>query len=131
MVKYTATHSIWMRPPAGGEMNNEYGEIAETQASFEASYRCLSTLTLKETMSVLRRMIFFASLFFSMPSVLSAQIRHGQKPKLTAPFATRSAGNGPKRTEPPAGVLPTVPAGVRVKLDASDPTTAHRAGGAP
>src|SRR5258708_29841837 len=103
-----------MRPPAGGEMNNEYGEIAETQASFEASYRCLSTLTLKETMSVLRRMIFFASLFFSMPSVLSAQITHGQKPKLPAPFATRSAGKGAHKKEPPPGILPTVAAGVRL-----------------
>src|SRR5260370_38120127 len=98
-----------MGPAAGGEMNNEYGEIAETQASFEASYRCLSTLTLKETMSVLRRMIFFASLFFSMPSVLSAQITHGQKPKLPAPFATRSAVNGPDQKWAPPGCRPSWP----------------------
>src|SRR5260370_9601385 len=113
-----------MGPAAGGEMNNEYGEIAETQASFEASYRCLSTLTLKETMSVLRRMIFFASLFFSMPSVLSAQITHGQKPKLPAPFATRSAGNRADKTGAPPGCFSTVPTALRVSACSSTFQTA-------
>jgi glucose/arabinose dehydrogenase len=75
--------------------------------------------TLMVSMSVQRRMIFFATLFFGMPSMLSAQITHGQKPKLPAPFATRSAGNGPNRTKPPAGFLPTVPAGFRVNVYAS------------
>jgi glucose/arabinose dehydrogenase len=71
-------------------------------------------------MSAYIRTFFFASLFASMPALLSAQITHGQKPKLPPPFATKSAGNGPNRTKPPAGFLPTVPAGFRVNVYASN-----------
>jgi glucose/arabinose dehydrogenase len=55
-----------------------------------------------------------------LPSFLRAQITHGQKPHLPAPFATRSAGNGPRKEKPHAGFLPTVPAGFRVNVYASD-----------
>src|SRR5215472_12416663 len=50
---------------------------------------------------------------------LPAQVTHGQKPKLPAPYATRSAGNGPDRVKPPEGFLPTVPAGFRVNVFAT------------
>ena len=45
---------------------------------------------------------------------------HGQKPKLPPPFETKSAGNGPSGTKPPAGFLPTVPPGFRVNVFAKD-----------
>ena len=46
----------------------------------------------------------------------SAQVTYGKKPQLPAPFATRSAGNGPRRERPPNGFLPAVPAGFRVNI---------------
>ena len=55
-------------------------------------------------------------LTFSVPGNVAAQVTHGQKPKLPPPFATQSAGNGPNRVKPPAGVLPTVPEGFRVNV---------------
>lgn len=50
---------------------------------------------------------------------LAAQVTHGQKPKLPAPFETKSAGNGPDRGKLPAGFLPTVPAGFRANVFAA------------
>ncbi len=72
----------------------------------------------------MRRRIAFSSvvsLFVSlwMAAYLPAQVTHGQKPKLPAPFATKAVGNGPDREKPPAGFLPTVPAGFRVNVFAS------------
>jgi glucose/arabinose dehydrogenase len=64
--------------------------------------------------------IFVIALTFSLPSLVQAQVTHGQKPKLPAPFATKSAGNGPDSAKPPAGFLPTVPPGFRVSLFATD-----------
>jgi glucose/arabinose dehydrogenase len=64
-----------------------------------------------------------------LPAVLAAmlilttargQLTHGQKPKLPAPFATHSAGNGPDTIRAPAGFLPTVPKGFRVNVFAKD-----------
>jgi len=71
-------------------------------------------------MSEYKRTIFLLSTLAFLPTFLRAQITHGQKPQLPAPFATRSAGNGPRREKPPAGFLPTVPAGFRVNVYASD-----------
>jgi len=56
----------------------------------------------------------------SLPTLAVGQVTHGQKPKLPAPFATKSSGNGPHGVKPPAGFLPTVPAGFRVNVYASD-----------
>ncbi|MGC1418475.1 MAG: sorbosone dehydrogenase family protein [Candidatus Acidiferrum sp.] len=56
----------------------------------------------------------------SLPAMLSAQITHGQKPKLPAPYTTKSAGNGPDKEAPPEGFLPTVPQGFRINVFASD-----------
>jgi glucose/arabinose dehydrogenase len=55
--------------------------------------------------------------FFSSPAL--AQITNGKSPELPAPFATRSSGNPPEQTKPPAGFLPTVPAGFRVNVFAT------------
>jgi glucose/arabinose dehydrogenase len=62
---------------------------------------------------------------FLVPSVLActvlagsihAQVTHGKKPNLPEPFATKSAGNGPDKSKPPEGFLPTVPEGFRVNI---------------
>ncbi len=58
------------------------------------------------------------ALFF--PHTAAPQITHGKKPALPPPFATESAGNGPSDTTPPAGFLPTVPAGFHVNIFAKD-----------
>jgi glucose/arabinose dehydrogenase len=49
-----------------------------------------------------------------------AQVTHGKKPDLPAPFATKSAGNGPDSAKPPAGFLPTAPMGFQVSIYAKD-----------
>jgi glucose/arabinose dehydrogenase len=65
------------------------------------------------------RIAVFAILLL-VPVMLSAQVTHGDKPQLPAPFATKSAGNPPDETMPPKGFLPTVPAGFQISLFASD-----------
>jgi glucose/arabinose dehydrogenase len=50
----------------------------------------------------------------------SAQVTYGKKPQLPAPFATKSAGNGPSGVKPPSGFLPTVPPGFHVNVFARD-----------
>ena len=67
----------------------------------------------------LRNILVLGFTFF-LPSLAQAQVTHGQKPKLPAPFVTKSAGNGPDRAKPPAGFLPAVPPGFRVNLFATD-----------
>src|SRR2546430_2447210 len=51
-----------------------------------------------------------------MAAYLPAQVTHGQKPKLPAPFESKSVGNGPDREKPSEGFLPTVPAGFKVNV---------------
>jgi glucose/arabinose dehydrogenase len=48
------------------------------------------------------------------------QVTYGKKPILPAPFATKSAGNGPDKAEAPAGFLPTVPKGFHINVFAKD-----------
>ncbi len=55
-----------------------------------------------------------------LPAILSAQVTHGQKPQLPAPYATESAENAPRNEAPPPGFLPTAPQGFRVNVFASD-----------
>ena len=55
-----------------------------------------------------------------VPSMAAGQVTHGQKPKMPAPFATKSAGNGPEKRTPPPGFLPTVPQGFRVNIFAKN-----------
>jgi glucose/arabinose dehydrogenase len=66
------------------------------------------------------RNILALAVTFLLPSLTAAQVTHGQKPKLPAPFATKSAGNGPHSAEPPAGFLPTVPQGFHLNVYATD-----------
>ncbi len=66
-----------------------------------------------------RKILAFAFSFF-LPSLGPAQVTHGKKPKLPVPFATNSAGNGPNRVKPLEGFLPTVPAGFRVNVFATN-----------
>ena len=53
-------------------------------------------------------------------SPTSAQVTYGKKPQLPAPFTTKSAGNGPSESKPPAGFLPNVPAGFHINIFAKD-----------
>lgn len=65
------------------------------------------------------RLLALPVLALAAPFSARAQVTHGEKPHLPAPFATRSAGNGPGRIEAPSGFLPTVPKGFRVNVFAS------------
>jgi glucose/arabinose dehydrogenase len=67
-----------------------------------------------------RRSFFLFAVSIALDGNLAAQVTHGQKPKLPAPFETKSAGNGPQREKPPAGFLPTVPEGFRVNVFAAN-----------
>ena len=58
------------------------------------------------------------AIFVALPA--AAQVTHGMNPDLAPPFATKSSGNGPSETKPPAGFLPTVPAGFHVNIFAKD-----------
>jgi glucose/arabinose dehydrogenase len=66
-----------------------------------------------------RNALALAFIFF-LPCLTTAQVTHGQKPKLPAPFATKSVGNAPEVAKPPAGFLPTVPQGFRVNVFAAN-----------
>jgi glucose/arabinose dehydrogenase len=62
-----------------------------------------------------RVLLCFLVLVFA-PAMLTAQVTHGKKPQLAAPYATKSAGNAPNKVSPPDGFLPTVPAGFKVNV---------------
>src|SRR2546430_15857754 len=66
------------------------------------------------------RNILTLAFTFLLPSLAPAQVTHGQKPMLPAPFATKSAGNAPEAAKPPAGFLSTVPKGFRVNVFATN-----------
>ena len=66
------------------------------------------------------RSVLLLGLTICLPAHLPAQVTHGQKPKLPAPFETKSAGNGPDRVKPPAGFLPTVPQGFHINVFAAN-----------
>lgn len=66
--------------------------------------------------SIRKKIAFCSAASLVMVGYLPAQVTHGQKPKLPAPFETKSSGNGPDREKPPAGFLPTVPAGFKVNV---------------
>ena len=56
--------------------------------------------------------------FLAVPAL--AQVTNGKKPDLPKPFASKSAGNGPSESKPPAGFLPKVPSGFQVNIFAKD-----------
>jgi glucose/arabinose dehydrogenase len=62
----------------------------------------------------------FSFALLCAPAILSAQITHGKKPQLPAPYATKSSANSPSKAQAPEGFLPTVPAGFRVNVFAKD-----------
>jgi glucose/arabinose dehydrogenase len=70
------------------------------------------------------RLVLFGAIVLSsinltaVPAV--AQVTYGKKPNLPAPFATKSAGNGPNDSKPPAGFLPRAPMGFQVSVYAKD-----------
>jgi len=66
------------------------------------------------------RIILTIAIAFQVVSITSAQVTHGQKLKLPAPFATPSSGNGPAYKKAPAGFLPKVPAGFQINVFASE-----------
>jgi glucose/arabinose dehydrogenase len=66
------------------------------------------------------RLAGFFFILLCTPLILRAQITNGKKPQLPAPYATKSAGNSPNKTKPPAGFLPTVPSGFRVNIFAAN-----------
>jgi len=59
-------------------------------------------------------------ILLAAPGILYGQVTHGQKPQLPAPFVTKSAGNPPEEAKPPKGFLPTVPAGFKINIFATD-----------
>jgi len=63
--------------------------------------------------------IVLSSAFLSVLPA-TAQVTYGKKPNLPAPFTTKSVGNGPKGSKPPAGFLPTAPEGFQVSVFARD-----------
>ena len=70
---------------------------------------------------MLSRMRISSCLAISLcvPALLSAQVTHGKKPILPAPYATKSSANSPSKVSPPAGFLPTVPAGFKINVFAT------------
>src|SRR5579864_150436 len=66
------------------------------------------------------KVVLFSAASLLITACLPAQVTHGQRPKLPAPFATKSAGNGPRGVRPPAGFLPTVPEGFNISIFASN-----------
>ncbi len=66
------------------------------------------------------RNILVLAFIMALAPLTSAQVTHGQKPKLPAPFATKSAGNAPEVEKPPAGFLPTVPQGFVINVFATN-----------
>ena len=61
----------------------------------------------------------FAAVFLFVGPA-SAQVTYGKKPQLPAPFATKSAGNGPSGVKPPKDFVPSVPAGFHVNVFAQE-----------
>jgi len=62
------------------------------------------------------KIAFCSAASLMMAAYLPAQVTHGQKPTLPAPFDSKSSGNGPNKEKPPEGFLPTVPAGFKVNV---------------
>src|SRR5712671_7437937 len=59
------------------------------------------------------------TLLLSVPAIIAAQVTHGKKPQLPPPYATKSSANSPSEVKPPAGFLPTVPAGFKINVFAT------------
>ena len=66
-----------------------------------------------------RKVLSCLAVFLCVPALISAQVTHGKKPILPAPYATKSSANSPSKDSPPAGFLPTVPAGFKINVFAT------------
>ncbi len=66
------------------------------------------------------RSVLVLAIAIGFPAMMPAQVTHGQKPHLPAPFETKSAGNGPDQATPPAEFLPKVPPGFQINVYAKD-----------
>src|SRR5215469_3027507 len=69
---------------------------------------------------VFRRQLFSLFALAALPLFVSAQVTHGEKPSLPAPFATKSFDNAPSEVKQPDNFLPTVPAGFHINVFAQD-----------
>src|SRR5215471_19561397 len=56
----------------------------------------------------------------AVPRLSPAQVTHGQKPSLPAPFATKSSDNAPDQVKQPDNFMPTVPPGFHINVFAKD-----------
>src|SRR5260370_34266966 len=65
------------------------------------------------------QVLSFLTVLLCAPVMISAQVTHGKQPQLPPPYATKSAGNAPDKVSPPAGFLPTVPAGFKINVFAT------------
>ena len=72
------------------------------------------------TSQITRNCIVAILTLLGIPLAATAQVTHGQKPNLPAPYATKSAGNGPDKAQAPDGFLPTVPTGFHINVFAKD-----------
>jgi glucose/arabinose dehydrogenase len=73
--------------------------------------------------SVFAAAVLGATVVSALPVVAQVnygQVTYGKKPNLPAPFASKSAGNGPDHEKPPAGFLPKAPQGFEVSVYAKD-----------
>ena len=66
------------------------------------------------------RLAICVAVAVSSSGELRAQLTHGKKPTLPAPYATKSSANAPSKVAPPPGFLPTVPAGFKINVFAKD-----------
>src|SRR5260370_11780212 len=66
------------------------------------------------------RKTFVLASILALAPLTPAQVTHGQKPKLPAPFMTKSAGNPREGEQPPAGFLPKVPQGFVINVFATN-----------
>jgi len=64
--------------------------------------------------------LFVALTLSVFPVLAQAQITHGQKPNLPAPFASPSSDNAPREVHPPDNFMPTVPQGFHINVFARD-----------
>ena len=73
--------------------------------------------------SVFAAAVLGATIASALPAVAQVnygEVTYGKKPNLPAPFASKSAGNGPDQDKPPAGFLPKAPEGFEVSVYAND-----------
>src|SRR5260370_4004284 len=66
------------------------------------------------------RLVGLLGVLVCTEGMCGAQKTNGKKPQLPASYATKSAGNAPNKTKPPAGFLRTVPSGFRVNIFAAN-----------